>query len=155
MAAEEIVSRTVRIGAPVEVVFSFLTDGALMPEWAGAEVELDPRPGGIFRVRSARNLVVRGRFVAVEPPSRVVFTWGWEDMPSLVPPGSSTVEITLAPDGDGTVLHLTHSGLPAEQREFHDAGWERYLARLAVAAAGGDPGRDPFIEKPGAGSAGR
>ena len=61
-----------------------------------------------------------------------------------VPPGSSTVEISLIADGDGTILRLTHRGLPVDMRPFHNAGWQHALGRLAVAAAGGDPGRDPL-----------
>jgi uncharacterized protein YndB with AHSA1/START domain len=71
-----------------------------------------------------------------------VFTWGWEGS-TTVPPGSSRVEVTLTPDGDGTILRLVHSGLPhAESILDHTQGWERYLDRLGTVAAGGDPGAD-------------
>jgi hypothetical protein len=44
----------------------------------------------------------------------------------------------------GTLLRMTHSGLPdAEACASHEQGWTHYLGRLAVATAGGDPGRDP------------
>ena len=63
-----------------------------------------------------------------------------------MPPGSSTVEIELAPDGDGTRLRFTHRDLPnAEAVESHGHGWDHYLQRLAVAAGGGDPGSDPWL----------
>jgi activator of Hsp90 ATPase-like protein len=77
-------------------------------------------------------------------PYRLVFTWGWEDSSEL-PPGSSTVEITLVPDGDGTLIRLRHTGLPSEEsRALHAAGWSHYLERLSLAAAGRDPGPDPL-----------
>jgi uncharacterized protein YndB with AHSA1/START domain len=76
----------------------------------------------------------------------VVFTWGWPGEHSPLPPGSSTVEITLIPDGDGTLLRLRHLGLPADQLPLHDRGWEHYLARLIVAGEGGDPGPDIWDE---------
>jgi uncharacterized protein YndB with AHSA1/START domain len=80
----------------------------------------------------------------VEPPSRLVFTWGWEGDGDL-PPGSSTVEITLIPDGDDTLVRLRHTGLPTqESRTLHAAGWDHYLGRLARAAAGRYPGLDPL-----------
>jgi hypothetical protein len=51
--------------------------------------------------------------------------------------------VTLTADGDGTTLVLRHSRLPsAEMVEQHSQGWAHYLGRLAVAAAGGDPGPD-------------
>jgi uncharacterized protein YndB with AHSA1/START domain len=72
-----------------------------------------------------------------------VFTWGWEGDGSPVPPGSSTVEITLAADGpDGTLLRLVHHGLPLPALDMHRDGWEHYLSRLDVRVAGGDPGLD-------------
>ena len=61
-----------------------------------------------------------------------------------MPPGSSLIEIDLIEQQDGTLLRLTHSGLPdAEACTSHEQGWIHYLGRLATAAAGGDPGRDP------------
>ena len=86
--------------------------------------------------------VALGTYVVVEPPSRVVFTWGWEGDPDL-PPGSSTVDVTLVPDGDGTIVRLRHAGLPDDvSRQHHAVGWQRYMERLAIAGPGGDPGPD-------------
>lgn len=88
---------------------------------------------------------VSGEFVIVEPPHRIVFTWGWEGDPQ-VPAGSSRVEVVLEAEGDGsTRLTLTHSGLPLPAVELHQAGWHHYLARLTVRAAGGDPGRHSTV----------
>ena len=61
-----------------------------------------------------------------------------------VPPASSTVEVDLWPDGDGTVVRLTNRALPADAITTHQAGWEHYLDRLATTAGGGDPGADPW-----------
>jgi len=61
-----------------------------------------------------------------------------------VPPGSTTVEITLDPTATGTRLHLIHRGLSDPMADAHDGGWANYLHRLAVAAAGRDPGPDPL-----------
>lgn len=45
--------------------------------------------------------------------------------------GSPTVEITLEPDGDGTLLQLVHRDLPPEEAPRHGEGWEHYLPLLA------------------------
>jgi uncharacterized protein YndB with AHSA1/START domain len=132
-----------RIDAPREEVFVYLTDPVKYTKWKGMAAELDPRPGGVYRVRMNSDTVALGEYVVVEPPSRVVFTWGWEG-DEAVPPGSSTVEITLREDGDGTILRLRHSGLPTDEAAAsHREGWAMYLERLSVAALGGEPGRDP------------
>ena len=81
-----------------------------------------------------RGNPARGTFIEVDPPHRVVFTWGVEGRVDF-PPGSSTVEVVLAPDGDETVVTLTHRGLPEEYRSSHEGGWTEFLGILASVAA--------------------
>jgi uncharacterized protein YndB with AHSA1/START domain len=139
LSQAEPIEREIRISAKPETVFSFLVDSDRMVEWKGLKAELDPRPGGIYRVDIDGTNVARGEYVEVDPPSRVVFTWGWEGDGNPVPPGSSSVEVSLEPDGDGTILRLTHRGLPPEAREIHEQGWDQFLPRLAAAAGGEGP----------------
>lgn len=131
-----------RIDATPQEIFPYLTDPERYARWMGIEAELDARSDGLYRVRMANAAVALGRFVAVEPPRRLVFTWGWEGS-ATIPPGSSTVEITLHEHEGSTLVRLRHSGLPDEDasRE-HAEGWAKYLGRLGVAAPGGDPGPD-------------
>jgi uncharacterized protein YndB with AHSA1/START domain len=142
-----VVEREIRIAARPETVFDFFVDPEKMVQWKGRRAELDPRPGGIYRVEIGGPAIARGEYVEIDPPSRVVFTWGWEGQesgPHAVAPGSSRVEVELTPDGDGTIVRLRHLDLPEESREIHGQGWDNYLGRLAKAAAGEDPGPDPF-----------
>ena len=141
---DDAIVREIHIAARPETVFSFLTDPSKLVLWIGRLAELDPRAGGIFRVNVNGRDIVSGRFVEVVANRRVVLTWGWEGDGSAVPPGSTTVEISLEPDGDATILRLRHSALPPEPRRKHAGGWDHYLGRLAVASAGGDPGSDPL-----------
>jgi uncharacterized protein YndB with AHSA1/START domain len=143
------VEREVRIEAPPEVVFKFFVEPEQMIRWTGVEATLDPRPGGIYRVNVTGEDVARGEYVEVLPNERVVFTWGWEADGHPVPPGSSTVEITLEPDAGATILRLRHSGLPGGPEDQHGEGWDHYLARLAVAAVGRDAGVDPWVHSAG------
>lgn len=137
----------VRIAASPETVFDFFTDPDRMTQWMGRSAELDPRPGGGFRCEANEEAVAIGEYVELDPPRRVVFSWGWDGEDSVTPPGSSRVEVLLAPDGDGTHLRLIHRDLPsAESAEKHGHGWRHYLDRLATRAAGGDPGPDAFGE---------
>jgi len=139
------VTREVRIEASPETVFPFFTEPNKLMRWMGVEAELDPQPGGIYRVHVSKDWVACGEFVTVEPFVRVAFTWGWENNVMQLPPGASLIEVTLTPDGDATVVTLRHSRLPDEESvASHTDGWEHFLARLSVAAAGGDPGPDPW-----------
>ena len=134
---------TTTIAAPPEVVWSYLTDPARHALWMGTGVTLSPTPGGVYLVHMSEGIEARGEFVELDPPHRLVFTWGWQDHP-VVPPGSTTVEVTLQATDDGTLVRLTHRGLPdPESVDHHRQGWESYLSRLAIAATGGDPGPDP------------
>jgi hypothetical protein len=63
-----------------------------------------------------------------------------------VPAGSTRVEIELKPQGSGTLLRLTHSGLSGPSRDRHDAGWPHYLERLQIVMSGGNPGPDPYAD---------
>lgn len=128
------IEHSLRIQARPETVWGFFTDAERLARWWGA-AELDARPGGGLTVRmhEGPRPVMSGRFVELVPYERLVFTFGWEPAPGVpaVPPGSSTVEITLTPDGDGTHLTLRHHGLPSGLMGETFAGWRDLLGRLA------------------------
>jgi uncharacterized protein YndB with AHSA1/START domain len=156
--------------APVEVivhvlaaaadVFPYFTDPDRYVQWMGSQAELDPVPGGVFRVDMPDGFAGAGTFSEVAWPHLVVFTWGFADdeaashtkhAPGEAPPadgtmsaGSTRITVTLADEGGGTKVTLRHENLPSEElRAAHDVAWNTYLPRLAVVAAGGDPGPDP------------
>jgi len=133
---------SVRIEAPPQDVFGYLVDAEQIVRWMGEWAELDPTPGGRLAV-DVLGVPVRGEFLVVEPPHRVVFTWGAAGSDAL-PPGSTTVEIRLRADGDATVLELAHRDLPPTELDQHHIGWDHFLARLAAAGTGADPGPDPW-----------
>lgn len=133
--------KTIYIGAPPEVVFRFFTDPEKMVRWCGEEAELQPEPGGLFRIRFEGGVVSEGRYVVVEPPRRVVFTVGMTG--SAVPAGGSRVEVHLTPEGEGTRLKLRHDGFDPSQPVSE--GWDHHLSRLKRAAAGEALGPDRFV----------
>ena len=143
---ETSVEREIAIDASPDTVWEFLVDPEKMGRWMGSSATLDARPGGEYRVDVIAGHVASGEFVEVERPRRLVHTFGWEPEggeENPVPPGSSRIEIELEPSGDGTILRFRHVGLPgAEVAAAHAHGWDHYLARLAVAARGDDPGED-------------
>lgn len=128
MQQSDTVTATVRIAAAPEEVFPYFVEPDLLVQWLAAGADLGPEPGGVFALDMGATQV-RGQYVAIEPPNRVVFTWGVQGSASL-PPGSSTVEILLRAEGEETVVDLFHSDLPAEERSRHKAGWTERLAKL-------------------------
>ncbi|MBJ7609088.1 MAG: SRPBCC domain-containing protein [Candidatus Dormibacteraeota bacterium] len=119
---------TTTIQASPQEVFPYLVQPELLVRWLASWVDVDPRPGGVFAADVGDP--VRGSYVAVDPPHRVVFTWGILGSQQL-PAGSSTVEIELRPDGDATVVELTHRDLPVDRRADHQQGWTKLLDALA------------------------
>lgn len=128
----DVIVATEHIKAPPEAVFPYFTDPALIVAWIGDQAELDPQPGGVFSLKIG-EISARGAYLTVDPPYRVVFSWGIPGSDAL-PPGGSTVEVVLTPDGDDTTVVLTHRGLPSTHIHNHRAGWEHQLASLPAAA---------------------
>jgi uncharacterized protein YndB with AHSA1/START domain len=143
------VIREVTIAALPETIWQFLVDPAEAVRWMGVAASLDPRVGGQYRVEVLPGDVALGEFVEVDPPRRLVHTWGWESPSGSVLPGSTTVAFDLIPRDEGTLVRVTHSGLPqAAAADRHARGWAHYLPRLAAVAAGVSPEVDPWIELP-------
>lgn len=138
----------VLIEARPETIFSFFTDPEKLIRWKGLSAAINPTPGGDLRIEITATDIAIGSYVEVTPPTRIVFTWGWQDENNPIRPGSSTVEVTLTPEGNATRVRLVHSGLPDEAMADHTEGWNHFLERLAIVAAGGDPGPDPWAMPP-------
>lgn len=140
------VEREIAIAASRETIWELLTDPVQAVRWMGQTATFDLRPGGLYRVEVIPGNTASGEFVEIDPPRRLVYTWGWETGSDAVPPGSTTVEFELIESGDGTLLRFSHRDLPmAEATASHAHGWDHYLERLALTASGGEPGADPWL----------
>jgi uncharacterized protein YndB with AHSA1/START domain len=138
-----IVRRETQIAAPPATVFAFLTDPQRIVNWMGTQAETELHPGGLYLLRGINGRAARGAFREVVPVHRLAYSFGWDGSED-VPPGSGLIEIDLIDRDGGTLLCMTHSGLPNQaQRDSHAKGWAHYLGRLTLAAAGKDPGPDP------------
>jgi uncharacterized protein YndB with AHSA1/START domain len=126
-----------RLTAPPAQVFSAWTDAQKVGRWfcprqsTPVLAETDARVGGRYRivVRSAdgEEHDVSGTFREVVPDRKLVFTWAWRTTPER----ESLVTVELKPDGDGTLLTLTHEQFFDEAaRDRHQAGWSPILDRL-------------------------
>jgi uncharacterized protein YndB with AHSA1/START domain len=122
---------TVWIEATPDRVFPFFTDPARLTRWLGHAAQVEPVVGGRFAV-DINHRLVRGRYLEVRPPHRVVFSWGDAGSAEL-PPGSSRVEVDLEADGQRTLVTLRHHGLHGEVRADHARGWPLKLQELAAA----------------------
>ena len=135
-----------RFKASRERVFRALTDAGQLARWWGPkgftvpDLALDVRPGGAWRttMRSpdGRDHLVSGVYRDIVPPSRLVFTWGWESEGTR---GHETVvTIALFEVADGTRLELRQEVFEsADSRDRHEHGWAGCFDSLEEALATG------------------
>jgi uncharacterized protein YndB with AHSA1/START domain len=132
------------IRADREAVFRAWTEPEAMREWFCPEggtvesAESDLRLGGRYRITMRmpdRVSVATGVYREIEPPSRLVFTWSWEEGEG--PKGGETVvTVELAERGKATELQLIHEGFAtADARDGHEQGWSSALSRLEASLA--------------------
>jgi len=142
MVPDQIERETV-ISAPVERVWSLITEAEHLGRWFGdAGAEIDLRPGGAMVLRWAGHGASRGRVVAVERPTRFSYRWAPFADPGGEEPveGNSTlVEFTLRPESDATRLRVVESGFASlaaseQQRarnvDSNTEGWEHETGEL-------------------------
>lgn len=137
----ESVAASVFVKAPRERVYEYFTRPEAIVRWMGDYALLEAHAGGRFEL-DVRGAPVRGRYLELDPPQRLMISWGYAGSQQL-PPGASTVEVRLIPQPGGTRVELEHRDLPEQEQPGHSTGWTHYLARLTAAAAGDDPGPDP------------
>jgi uncharacterized protein YndB with AHSA1/START domain len=118
-------------------VFAAWTDPEKVKLWMGpgemkaAHVESDPRTGGryrwVMRAPSGEEHDVSGVYREVIANQKLVFTWAWKTMPER----ESLVTVLLKPDGDGTLLTLTHEQFfDDDARDRHQGGWNGAMDKM-------------------------
>ena len=125
-------------------VFKAWTDPAEMKNWCspeGIDVQectVDLRVGGAYRIHmltpEGKTHTAIGRYRVVEPPSRLVYTWDWEEEGAQM--GDTLVTVEFKEMGEATEIVLTHEKFPNEEaRDGHDMGWKSCLNRLEALLA--------------------
>jgi uncharacterized protein YndB with AHSA1/START domain len=133
---------SIDIAATREQVFDYFVRPELLVRWMGDFARLEAVAGGVFSV-DINGVLIRGHFVKVERPRLIEIAWGEAGNPAM-PPGATRLIVTLEPHASGTRVTLEHAGLTPAEGEKHAVGWPHFIQRLVVAAAGGDPGADPW-----------
>ncbi|MCU1356006.1 MAG: putative regulatory protein (ArsR-family) [Acidimicrobiales bacterium] len=139
--------KSVFVPVPPDEAFALVTEPERLRRWQVVAARVDLRAGGDYRWTVVPGHTAGGQVTEVDPGRRVVLSWGWEGDDSL-PPGASTVTISLTPGDGGTFVRLVHEGLTEDQVVGHTEGWDHYLDRLVAAAADGDAGPDAWAAAP-------
>ena len=128
-----------RIKAAPAQVFKAWTDPEKIVRWFGpaetvagsVRAQADVRPGGRYQMNfqtdDGEHHQVGGIYREVVPDTRLVFTWAWRSTPER----ESLVTVTIAADGDGTLLTLHHEQFfDQKARDGHQRGWTGTLDKL-------------------------
>ena len=127
------------LDAPRERVFRALTEPAELATWWGPhgfttpEIDLDLRVGSSYRFTmkppDGDLFHLSGEFLKIDPPSRLAYTFRWEEPD----PDDRTTVVTLSLDaaGDATEVSLTQGEFATEARlALHRSGWTDGLEKL-------------------------
>jgi len=128
--------------APAGRVFEAWTDPAQFMQWFGphgmtiTHCEMDLRPGGRWAVE-AEGLgtlrAVSGKYLEIDPPRRLVFTWAWHENGRLATPREheTTVALDFKPLGARCELTLTQSRFRDRTgTDNHRWGWTQSFEKL-------------------------
>jgi uncharacterized protein YndB with AHSA1/START domain len=124
--------------APAQAVFDAWTSEEVLRRWFHAEhdwetteAEIDLRVGGVVRVvmRDPHEAVEYGgggHFTEIDRPTRLAFTWIWDDNPTR-----TLIEVEFEEIAGTTKVRFTHSGLWNEEAvRSHRGGWNRCFENL-------------------------
>jgi uncharacterized protein YndB with AHSA1/START domain len=120
-------TRTLTIRAPRELVFKYFTDSTRWASWWGAGSTIEARVGGRVLIRFPGGNEVIGEVLALQPPEKIVFTYGYAKGTPIAVNGS-TATIRLEAVAEGTRLHLTHGFDEERAMQEHVQGWRYQLS---------------------------
>jgi uncharacterized protein YndB with AHSA1/START domain len=138
------IEREILIDAPLDAVWSIVTQPEHVGGWFSDAAEIDLRPDGEGVLTWNEYGGFRLRVERVEPPHAFAFRWA---RPAGAEPraGNATlVEFTLSAEGAGTRLRVVESGFrgldtseeeTAKHVEDNSAGWDHELGELREYAA--------------------
>jgi uncharacterized protein YndB with AHSA1/START domain len=140
------IEREIRIDAPIDVVWSVVTEPEQITQWFSDGAELEPQPGaeGALTFRGSRkgsrpnesqpDAVINVRVERAEPPRYFSFRWDYPDGAEPDECNAPLVEFTLIEDGEATTLKLVESGLHARNVADLERGWDHHLGLLRAHA---------------------
>jgi uncharacterized protein YndB with AHSA1/START domain len=128
------------IPASRERVFAAWTTPEAIKVWFGPDscrvldVQVDLRVDGEYcfslSTENLGEIKVRGRYLEVTPPTKLIYTWRWEGNSELTV-GTSLVTVEFTSAGTFTEIRLTHEQLPSiESRDDHGHGWSGTFDKL-------------------------
>src|SRR6185503_3314086 len=129
------IARELVIRAPRATVFRYFTDSERWAKWWGAGSTIEGKVGGAVKIVYPGATVASGEVLEIQPPERIVFSYGYEGAGKPIAPGGSRVTIRLAEHAQGTKLTFLHEVADGPTRDQHVQGWRYQLAVFANVVA--------------------
>ena len=125
------------IDASPEFLFRCFTETKLLEQWsasrgdADVRADIDPREGGHFHITFATRdgglRTTTGRYLTVEAPVHLSFTWKWGEHDATTE--VTQVDVSFERQARGTRLVLLHGRFEnAETAQVHLDGWQASTA---------------------------
>ena len=128
---------TKNLSATPEAVFDAWTTPEHMAKWLSPMTsatipKLELKVGGEYQIDmhgDEKHYVHVGKYLEIDRPNKLVFTWISDGTNQK----ETIVTLTMVPEGNGTLLTLTHEHLDTvENRDNHNQGWTAILEKLAT-----------------------
>jgi activator of HSP90 ATPase len=113
------IRKTVHIKAPMEEIFTAITNPLTIELWSGYPAEMEASPGTAFSMFDGD---ITGTLLAIEPPSRIEQQWDFGEQSA-----PSVARIKLSEEGNKTRIELNHSNVPDEAYDNINTGWKEYF----------------------------
>ena len=143
-----------RFGAPARRIFEAWVDPALARRWLFAtashplaDVEIDARPGGSFRlvdVRDGLTVAYAGRYVAIVPNRRLIFTLALPQRRDV----ATRVTVEVDALGSRSTMTLVHENVPPDLAALVRARWTGMFYGLGLLLDSSSPSRSESFDDP-------
>ncbi len=121
--SDNVIIKEIFIHTSVEKVFKSFTDVDTLLSWHGKEAELNPVPGGIYKVVFEDGTTIIGNYIEVIPNKKLIYTARYGDV-------NSEITILFSERDGGTHIHLTQVFDPGQDISSFDGGWDYFLGLL-------------------------
>jgi uncharacterized protein YndB with AHSA1/START domain len=147
-ATDKVIHVSAYVSAPPARAWLYFTDNALLQSWLTASADVAAKVGGKYELfwqpdDRQNNSTIGCRVTAVAAKQMIAFQWR---SPQQFKPFANTADplthvvVTFIPEGEGTRVHLIHSGWRSspewkEARIWQETAWNAAFKELKRVAA--------------------
>ena len=135
--SDDAVKIEMSFNAPLEKLWSLWTEPELVLQWFGSDpngkgikATMDIQPGGSYEITfkdsSGTGHTCMGKYIIVEKPNHLSFTWEWKSEPGVI----STVTVSLSSMNNSGFMIFEHKDLGSASAHNYLVGWKATFSKL-------------------------